>query len=170
MAMNYGHLYVASVAFGAKDAHTVRAFLEADTYNGPSLIIAYSHCIAPRLRHGVRPGSAEASGAERDLAPLPFRPTPRSRRRTASHRGRARGQDPRAGVHEKRDSFPHVWKGSIPSVFAASPAKRSSARSGASRSTSTWLNCDFRRRGLALAPIRRTGTVTDDANAKDSPQ
>jgi pyruvate-ferredoxin/flavodoxin oxidoreductase len=46
MAINYGHVYVASVAFGAKDTHTVRAFQEADTYPGPSLIIAYSHCIA----------------------------------------------------------------------------------------------------------------------------
>ncbi|MEP0843529.1 MAG: pyruvate:ferredoxin (flavodoxin) oxidoreductase, partial [Phycisphaerae bacterium] len=46
MAMSYGHVYVASVAFGAKDNHTVQAFLEADAYPGPSLIIAYSHCIA----------------------------------------------------------------------------------------------------------------------------
>jgi len=46
MAMAYGHVYVAQVAFGAKDAHTLQAFLEADTYPGPALIIAYSHCIA----------------------------------------------------------------------------------------------------------------------------
>jgi pyruvate-ferredoxin/flavodoxin oxidoreductase len=46
LAMTYGHVYVARVAFGAKDAQTVRAFLEADSYPGPSLIIAYSHCIA----------------------------------------------------------------------------------------------------------------------------
>ncbi len=46
MAMAYGHVYVASVAFGAKDSQTVRAFLEAESYNGPSIIIAYSHCIA----------------------------------------------------------------------------------------------------------------------------
>jgi len=46
MSMSYGHVYVASVAFGAKDTHTVRAFLEADSYPGPSLIIAYSPCIA----------------------------------------------------------------------------------------------------------------------------
>ncbi len=46
MAMSYGHVYVASVAMGAKDNHTVQAFLEADAYPGPSLIIAYSHCIA----------------------------------------------------------------------------------------------------------------------------
>ena len=46
MAMGYGHVYVAHVAFGAKDAQTVRAFQEAESYPGPSLIIAYSHCIA----------------------------------------------------------------------------------------------------------------------------
>jgi len=46
MAMSYGHVYVAQVAFGAKDAQTVKAFLEAESYDGPSLIIAYSHCIA----------------------------------------------------------------------------------------------------------------------------
>ncbi len=46
MAMNYGHVYVASVAFGAKDNHTVKAFMEAEAHEGPSLIIAYSHCIA----------------------------------------------------------------------------------------------------------------------------
>jgi pyruvate-ferredoxin/flavodoxin oxidoreductase len=46
MAMSYGHVYVASVAFGAKDSHTAQAFQEAAAYDGPSLIIAYSHCIA----------------------------------------------------------------------------------------------------------------------------
>jgi pyruvate-ferredoxin/flavodoxin oxidoreductase len=46
MAMAYGHVYVAQIAFGARDNHTVRAFLEADSYEGPSLIIAYSPCIA----------------------------------------------------------------------------------------------------------------------------
>ena len=49
MAMTYGNVYVASVAMGAKDEHTLKAFLEAEAYNGPSIIIAYSHCIA----HGI---------------------------------------------------------------------------------------------------------------------
>lgn len=49
MAMTYGNAYVASVAMGARDEHTLRAFLEAESYDGPSLIIAYSHCIA----HGI---------------------------------------------------------------------------------------------------------------------
>jgi len=49
MAMSYGTVYVASVAMGARDEHTLRAFLEAESYPGPSLILAYSHCIA----HGI---------------------------------------------------------------------------------------------------------------------
>jgi pyruvate-ferredoxin/flavodoxin oxidoreductase len=49
IAMAYEHVYVAHVAFGAKDVQTLRAFREAESYDGPSLIIAYSPCIA----HGV---------------------------------------------------------------------------------------------------------------------
>jgi pyruvate-ferredoxin/flavodoxin oxidoreductase len=45
-AMSYGHVYVARIAMGAKDAQTLRAIQEAASYPGPSLIIAYSHCIA----------------------------------------------------------------------------------------------------------------------------
>jgi pyruvate-ferredoxin/flavodoxin oxidoreductase len=46
MAMAYGNTYVAHVAFGSKDVQTVKAFVEAEAYPGPSIIIAYSHCIA----------------------------------------------------------------------------------------------------------------------------
>jgi len=49
MAMIYGNVYVASVAMGANDQQTLRAFLEAERHKGPSLIIAYSHCI----EHGI---------------------------------------------------------------------------------------------------------------------
>ncbi|MEA5577303.1 pyruvate:ferredoxin (flavodoxin) oxidoreductase [Anabaena sp. UHCC 0451] len=49
MAMTYGNVYVASVALGARDEHTLKVFLEAEAFDGPSLIIAYSHCIA----HGI---------------------------------------------------------------------------------------------------------------------
>ena len=49
MAMNYGNVYVARVAFGASDSQTLKAFLEAEAYPGPSLIIAYGPCIA----HGL---------------------------------------------------------------------------------------------------------------------
>ncbi len=49
IAMTYGNVYVASVAMGAKPEQTLKTFLEAEAYEGPSLIIAYSHCIA----HGI---------------------------------------------------------------------------------------------------------------------
>jgi len=65
LAMTYGHVYVAHVALGANDTQTVRAFLEAESYDGPSLIIAYAHCIT----HGIdikdgllQQGRAVASG------------------------------------------------------------------------------------------------------------
>ena len=45
-AVSYGYVYVARVAMGANDTHTIKAFLEAEAHDGPSLIIAYSHCIA----------------------------------------------------------------------------------------------------------------------------
>ncbi len=53
MAMSYGSVYVAVVAMGAKDDQTLKAFIEAEAYNGPSIIIAYSHCIA----HGIDMGN-----------------------------------------------------------------------------------------------------------------
>ncbi len=49
MALMYGNVFVARVAMGANDAQTVRAFLEAESYDGPSIIIAYAHCI----EHGI---------------------------------------------------------------------------------------------------------------------
>jgi pyruvate-ferredoxin/flavodoxin oxidoreductase len=49
ITMSYGNVYVACVAMGAKDEHTLKSFLEAEAYDGPALIIAYSHCIA----HGI---------------------------------------------------------------------------------------------------------------------
>jgi len=48
-AISYGNVYVAKVAMGASDVQTVKAFIEAEKYNGPSMIIAYCHCIA----HGI---------------------------------------------------------------------------------------------------------------------
>ena len=55
MAMSYGTAYVAHIAMGAGDMQTVKAFLEAEAFDGPSLLIAYSHCIAHGydLEHGM---------------------------------------------------------------------------------------------------------------------
>jgi pyruvate-ferredoxin/flavodoxin oxidoreductase len=49
LAMTYGTVYVAQVAMGAQDGQTVKALVEAESYEGPSLVIAYAHCIA----HGI---------------------------------------------------------------------------------------------------------------------
>ena len=49
IAMSYGYIYVATIAMGANDLQTVKAFIEAEAYDGPSIIIAYSTCIA----HGI---------------------------------------------------------------------------------------------------------------------
>jgi len=49
LMMTYGSIYVARIALGANPNQAVRAFIEAESYNGPSIIIAYSHCIA----HGI---------------------------------------------------------------------------------------------------------------------
>ncbi|MGE5648261.1 MAG: pyruvate:ferredoxin (flavodoxin) oxidoreductase [Acidobacteriota bacterium] len=55
MAMSYGNVYVAKVAFGSNDMQTMKAFLEAEAYDGPSILICYSHCIAHGydLIHGL---------------------------------------------------------------------------------------------------------------------
>ncbi len=54
-AISYGNVYVARVAMGGGDTHTIKAFLEAEAHEGPSLIIAYSHCIAHGydMMHGL---------------------------------------------------------------------------------------------------------------------
>ena len=69
MAISYGHAYVASVALGAKDAQTVKAFQEAESFDGPSLIIAYSPCI----EHGYDLGQSlehEAMAVDSGYWPL----------------------------------------------------------------------------------------------------
>jgi pyruvate-ferredoxin/flavodoxin oxidoreductase len=55
MAMSYGYVYVAQIAMGASDVQTLKAFQEAEAHNGPSLILAYSHCISHGydLRYGL---------------------------------------------------------------------------------------------------------------------
>jgi pyruvate-ferredoxin/flavodoxin oxidoreductase len=56
MAMSYGYVYVARVAMGASDRQTLQAFIEAEAHEGPSLIIAYTHCIAHGydLKYGLK--------------------------------------------------------------------------------------------------------------------
>jgi pyruvate-ferredoxin/flavodoxin oxidoreductase len=83
MAMSYGNVYVAHVAMGGSDTHTLRAFREAEAYDGPSLLIAYSHCIAHGydLVHGMEQQKAAVQSGHWPL----FRYDPRRR---------AQGQNP----------------------------------------------------------------------------
>ncbi len=60
MAMTYGDVYVAQIAMGADYNQTLRAILEAEKYNGPSLIIAYSPCI----NHGIKAGMGSSQQEE----------------------------------------------------------------------------------------------------------
>lgn len=61
IAMSYGYVYVAQVAMGADMAQTVKAFEEAEKYNGPSIIIAYAPCI----NHGIRTGMGDSMAEEK---------------------------------------------------------------------------------------------------------
>ena len=62
MAMSYGYVYVAQIAMGANQAQTLKAIQEAEAYNGPSLIIAYSPCI----NHGIKGGLTISQKREKD--------------------------------------------------------------------------------------------------------
>ena len=63
MATTYGYVYVAQVAMGADQAHTLKAIREAEAYPGPSLIIAYSPCINHGLKAGMGKSQAEQERA-----------------------------------------------------------------------------------------------------------
>ena len=70
MAMSYGTVYVARVAMGASDTQTILALREAEAFEGPSLVICYSHCIAHGfdLRHGMDQQKAAAQQIARQEA------------------------------------------------------------------------------------------------------
>ena len=63
IAMTYGYIYVASIAMGASKQQTLKAFLEADAYPGPSLIICYTPCINQGLKVGMGKSQAEEKRA-----------------------------------------------------------------------------------------------------------
>ena len=56
IAMTYGYIYVAQVAMGADKSQTIKAITEAESYDGPSLVIAYAPCIA----HGIKIGMSNS--------------------------------------------------------------------------------------------------------------
>jgi pyruvate-ferredoxin/flavodoxin oxidoreductase len=77
ISMTYGNIYVASVAMGAKDEHTLKAFVEAESYPGASLIIAYSHCIAHGIALDLGVGAKQQKAAVESGQWLLYRYDPR---------------------------------------------------------------------------------------------
>ena len=71
-AIAYGNVYVAQVAMGANPQHTLQAFREAEAYAGPSLILAYSHCIAHGIDMRLRHEAAGSGGRQWILAAVPL--------------------------------------------------------------------------------------------------
>ena len=61
IAMTYPHVYVATISLGANPMHTLKTILEAEKYNGPSIIIAYAPCIA----HGIKTGMKDSISEEK---------------------------------------------------------------------------------------------------------
>ena len=102
IASDYGHVYVATVAYGAKDVHTLKAFHEAESHDGPSLIVAYSPCIA----HGV---DMLYNQRQQEMAvksghwPLFRRPAPGAAAATPSSSIRPRRSQPIKNLHGQRD-------------------------------------------------------------------
>ena len=148
MAMAYGNVYVARVAFGAKDVQTVRAFMEAESYDGPSVIIAYR----PASRHGF---DLAYDLAQQNMAvdcgywPL-FRYDPR-RRRAGENPLLLDSEPPRIALrdfHRQRGPFPYAGKN------RSGPA-RAFSRNWPSRhvqtsfmpSTPSWRTANRRQRG-----------------------
>ena len=85
MAMTYGNVYVASVAMGAKDEHTLKAFLEAEAYDGPSIIIAYSSLHRAWDRYDHRDDRPESRSRVWPVAAVSLPPRPRFEWRKPAH-------------------------------------------------------------------------------------
>jgi pyruvate-ferredoxin/flavodoxin oxidoreductase len=73
-AIAYGNVYVARVAMGANPQQTLQALREAEAYPGPSLILAYSHCIAHGYRHGAGPATSRSGGRLRHWPLIRYNP------------------------------------------------------------------------------------------------
>ena len=140
--MAYGHVYVAQVAMGAKDSQTLKALIEAESYPGPSLVIAYSHCIAHGydLCHGLE---HQKLATESGYWPL-YRYDPRrAARRWPSVRARLGASEGRRyAAPGRRVAVPDYGAARPRTVPRAQRGRSTANLDGASRSTRTWRNTD----------------------------
>ena len=107
LAMSYGNIYVAQVAFGARDVHTVKAFQEAASYPGPALIIAYSHCIAHGYDLTLGPEQQKLAVASGYWPLYRYDPRRRAAGQNGAAVGRVGAEPPVAAIHGQRDALPH---------------------------------------------------------------
>ena len=117
IAMAYGDVYVAQVAMGANMTQVVKAFAEAEAHPGPSLIIAYSPCIAHGIDMSDMMGHQKMAAAERLLAAVPLRP--RARGSAASTACTSTAASPTIavpGLRHDRGPLRHAGPGRIPTV------------------------------------------------------
>ena len=143
IASMYGHVYVARVAMGAKMPQTVQAMLEAESYPGPSLIIAYSHCIA----HGYDMAFGVAQqklAVDSGVWPL-YRFDPRrvGSGRSADASGLRSAAGARSRLHAQRVAIPHgraLRSRRSSSSSSNSPPRR---RRDATPSISNWRGSPF---------------------------
>jgi pyruvate-ferredoxin/flavodoxin oxidoreductase len=105
IAMAYEHVYVAQVAFGAKDIQTIRAFREAESYEGPSLLIAYSPCIAQGVALSNNLRQPGARGHFRSLAVVSLRSTASGGGKNSAAVGFQEADHPIQGVCQDRDAL-----------------------------------------------------------------
>jgi hypothetical protein len=105
MAMTYGNVYVASVAMGAKDEHTLKAFLEAEAYDGPSIIIAYSHCIAHGIDMTTAMTDQKVAVESGTVAAVSLQPGARRGRRESAGPRFPRSHTQGAGLPAAADAF-----------------------------------------------------------------
>ena len=108
MAMNYGRAYVAHIAMGGNDGQTMKAFLEAEAHDGPSLIIAYSHCIAHGYDMVYGIDQQKAAVQLRPLAAVPLQPGAGEGRQEPLRAGFARAEHSAGEVHLQRDALHHA--------------------------------------------------------------
>ena len=154
MAMSYGSVYVAQIAMGASDMHTVKAFLEAEAYDGPSLIIAYSHCIAHGydMAHGMDQQKAAVNSGYWPL--FRYNPTLAGQGKNPFQLDSRPPSAAAEGLHLQRDALHHAGQEQSGGGEAAARAGRGRRARRAGSCTSTCRSTA--RGGEAMIDLSKT--------------
>ena len=151
MAVAYRNVYVAQIAMGASAQQTVDAFLEAEAHEGPSIIIAYSHCIAHgiNMRFGMRQQKLAVDSGHWPL--YRYRPAGHGRVARGVHPGLGRAVDPVEGVRLQRNPLQDALLHEAGGGQASSSSWRRRTSISAGGSTRAWPNGGPRLAGAGRA-------------------